>query len=395
MGPWKSAGGMVEVLLTSADPAGALDAAANAGIAAYQVTYQGDLTARFQISRGDFQPLRALCRKRGERLEIRARRGIYWRMKALLRRPVLLLGVAVVVLGICVLPTRVFFVQVDGNHAVPTNRILEQAGLCGIRFGASRRDVRSEKMKNALLSAIPELEWAGVNTSGCVATISVRERAEPEPAEPAGSAGGVVAARDGIIRSCTVLSGNTLVKPGQAVKAGELLVSGYTDYGICIRATPAKAEIYADTLRALTVITPDTRLRRGETVETEKRYTLVIGKKRINFYRGSGFTGTTCVKMSEEAVWTLPGGFTLPVKLLTETVEYRQTAEATLSEDQARELLTGAARRYLTDTMVAGQILREAESTLQMPGYCCLSGTYACLEMIGRSTDWEILNNYG
>lgn len=35
-------------------------------------------------------------------------------------------------------------------------------------------------MKNALLSAIPELQWAGVNTYGCRAVISVRERTLPE-----------------------------------------------------------------------------------------------------------------------------------------------------------------------------------------------------------------------
>ena len=36
--------------------------------------------------------------------------------------------------------------------------------------------IRSEKVKNSLLQRIPQLQWAGINTDGCVAVISVREK---------------------------------------------------------------------------------------------------------------------------------------------------------------------------------------------------------------------------
>ena len=62
--------------------------------------------------------------------------------------------------------------------------------------------------------------------------------------------------RDGFIVSATVTRGNFLCRVGQSVKAGQVLISGYTDCGICIQATRAEGEIYAQTSRDFAAVTP-------------------------------------------------------------------------------------------------------------------------------------------
>ena len=96
----------------------------------------------------------------------------------------------------------------------------------------------------------------GVNTSGCVATVSVRERTDPEVTEQDSAVSNIVASRDGFIVSATVTRGNFLCRVGQSVKAGQVLISGYTDCGICIQATRAEGEIYAQTSRDFAAVTP-------------------------------------------------------------------------------------------------------------------------------------------
>ena len=171
---WKSLGGMVAIEITSADPAALLTAVHNAGIGIFQTVQKDDLTLRLHIQRTHYRVIKKLCERRGNRIRLLRRIGLYWTLKGLLKRPVLLSGIAALFLLVCFLPTRIYFVQVEGNLEIPAQKILEEAENCGIRFGASRRKVRSEQMKNALLSAIPELQWAGVNTFGCTAIVSVR-----------------------------------------------------------------------------------------------------------------------------------------------------------------------------------------------------------------------------
>ena len=298
---WKSLYGMLNVSLTSADPAAALRAVSDAGIIVYSADRSDeDIIANFQIQRKDYRRLKALADRRGYSLKVMHRGGLYWAFKGFLRRPVLLVGLMIFVALAMYLPSRVLFIRVEGNTTIPTRLILEKSEACGITFGASRRNVRSEKMKNALLEAIPELQWAGINTSGCVATITVRERSLKDVNASPNGVGSVVAIRDGVISQCTVTKGSAVCKVGQAVKAGEILVSGYTDCGFCIKATRADGEVYAFTQRELSVSTPDKWQIRGAETRQIKKYAVIIGKNRINFYKDSGILDDRCDKMYKE-----------------------------------------------------------------------------------------------
>lgn len=391
---WKSLGGMVEVTLTSADPAGAMRAVNDAGIPVFDVIWVDALSVQFRLRRRDHKQLRGLTEKRGDRLSYSGRIGIYWLIRSLLSRPVLVIGIMAMFVLSLWLPSRVFFVQVEGNASVPTRKILEQAQNCGIAFGASRREVRSEKMKNALLAAIPELQWAGINTSGCTAVISVRERTTPEEQKESAGVSSIIASADGVISEMTVLKGSALCKVGQAVKAGQVLVSGYTDCGIRIRAERAQAEIFADTSRALTAVLPAEYVQKGEITGTEKKFSLIIGKKRINFYKGSGISDTTCDKMYSETYLLLPGGFQLPVALVTECWTWREEETVYLDETPAREVLSDFAGGYLNGLMVAGQIRQRYETLALADGIYCQYGKYACTEMICKTRIEENLADY-
>lgn len=379
---WSSAAGMVCLELTSADVARALDEINEAGIEIRNAVPTGNLTVCFSIRRTDWRRLKQLQSRKGNTLKLLHRSGIYWSGKRLLHRPMLLLGLIMLILFALFVPSRVYFVRVEGNGTVPERLILEAAAESGIRFGASRRDVRSEKMKNRLLSALPQLQWAGVNTYGCVAVISVRERNIPDERIKSDEVASIVASRDGVILSCTATRGDLLCVPGQAVREGDVLISGFTDCGLTVTAARADGEIHAQTTRDLTILTPTDCQIQGSIRSKRTKYSLIIGKKRINFYKGSGIWGATCDKIETEYHLTLPGGFQLPVTLVREDVVSYDLADA--ERQNADTLLAHSAESYLRRTMVAGTIIGADTRITGNDGAKCLTGTYACTEMIGK-----------
>ena len=395
MDVFQSMAGMVEVELTSADPGRSLMLAADAGIHVFDTRQVSDLTLMFRIRRSDLQKLKKITEKRGDTLRVTRNRGLFWTGKKLMKRPVLLLGLLVMALLALYLPGRIYFVQVEGNQLVSSRQILEAAGDCGIRFGASRREVRSEKMKNNLLAAIPELQWAGVNTKGCVAVISVREKTAGDKEDAGPSVSSMIAVKDGIIVSCTAEKGELKCRVGQAVTEGEILISGYTDCGLCIRASRSIGEIFAQTRQDLAAVTPGEYTVRASKTGVEKKYALVIGKKRINFYKDSGILGITCDKMSTVNYMTLPGGFTLPVALVTEVWNSYECRTEFADEARAERILYSFARTYLNQQMLAGRILQKEELISVKDSSFQLTGHYACLEMIGRERSEETLEHYG
>lgn len=395
MKQWMPAFGNVEVTVTSADPARFLSILAGAGIQILGAEAVDDLTVRLKVKWPDYSPVCTIAERNGIYCSAVGHTGIYWTAKNLLARPVLVLGFVLLLALSLYLPTRILFVQVDGNADVPTRLILEKAADCGIHFFASRRDVRSEKMKNALLSAVPQLQWAGVNTKGCTAVITVRERQTVHRQQQKSEISSLIASRDGVISAVTATKGNALCAVGDAVRKGQVLISGYLDSGLVIRGCRAEGEVFADTHRDISVYFPSEWTEKGEISSVTRKYGLLIGKKLIKFEKDSGILPAYCDRIYEENYMVAPGGFRLPVAIVVETVTTYETKAAVYPQEDARRYETSFAREYLKQQMIAGDIITDAVLFEDCGGAYRMDGQYACREMIGQVQKEEIITPNG
>lgn len=387
---WKSLSGVVELELTSAVLPEALGAINAQAVEIRNLQWKNDLTCRFQTDRKHLRKLKALVDKRGETLRICKKSGLYWRGNALLRRPILVGGFLLILTLTYLLPSRILFVRVEGNHEIPDRQILEAAEKMGVAFGSSRRELRSEKVKNGVLSELPKLQWVGVNTAGCTAIVNVRERSDSEQTEPGYPVSHIVAAGDGYILSGIVEQGTGMFQPGQAVQKGQLLISGYTDCGFCIRAGRAKGEILAQTSREILTVTPENCLVPRGNRDVKRKISLLIRKKRINLWKDSGISPVTCGRMYAEYYVTLPGGFRLPVALCVDTYTQRDMIEGILQEADVSGGLREFSRQYLQQRMISGSIRKAEEQITNNRGLFQLRGNYICEEMIGRELPEQI-----
>lgn len=385
MNLWKSLSGELNVEITSAAPEEILKAAADQGIALSSIQPCEGLSCTFRIDRRSFQDVDAICRKRGDTIRVLGKQGIFWTAAGLLRRPVLLAGLLLIFALTLFLPTRVLFIEVEGSSAVPKREIVEAAEELGLYFGANRREIRSERLKNGLLSKIPALQWAGVNTRGCVAVISVRERSlKEESGAPESGVGNVIAFRDGVVTEITVTRGRAVCQAGQAVKKGQTLISGYTDCGLTIRAERARGEVYGQTTHEVTTAAPLNWIFRGKSTGLRRSVRLIFGKKQINLWKGSGIRDTSCGRIRREYPMTLPGGFRLPVTLVIETVETCEAHPRTLDPEDVLPEAEQFSGEYLTSHMVAGKILAYRQESTADEETVRFMGKYECLELIGR-----------
>lgn len=390
MNGWHSLGGMYRIRVVSASVEMVISAVA-AEIELFNLKSINEIQTECSVLRKDYNRLLDMLEKLGAESEILNKTGLYWGIKGFFGRPVLLLGLLLLLSLDLYIPTRVLFVEIKGNVTVPSGLIAEKAEQAGIRFGASRRTIRSEKIKNTLLSSIPQLQWVGVNTTGCVATITVQEGAE-YPAQQSKTPNCIIADIDGVIQEITVTSGTALCKVGQAVKKGQLLISGYTDLGLLVRVNSAEAEILAKTQRQINAILPKKYIKRTEHILTDTKFSIIFGKNIIKLYNDSGISDTSCVKIYDIKQLTLPGGFRLPFSILKETRNYCDTQAATRDDETA--WLEEYIRYYLQDQMISGRI--------ELSDYICestgdnyrMQGRFICTEMIGKKRLEEIVQNH-
>ena len=138
---------LVEVL--SADIPGFLDALGTAGVIMEDLSFPDMLTIRFRIPGSAWKRIRSVAQSRGAAVQIVARRGLWWKIATLRRRPVLLAGVGLAIALALFLPTRVLTVEVQGNTSISANRIREAAARCGVSFGASCQSHGAQKHNSA------------------------------------------------------------------------------------------------------------------------------------------------------------------------------------------------------------------------------------------------------
>lgn len=376
--------GTVVAELVTAEPGAALTYYAGRGLRFRDPVLTAPLTLRLTMGPGQWRRLSSLAEKRGDRCRVISQWGLGVTLARCRRRLPFWVALALLCGLVLYAPRWIWFVRVEGNVSVPTREILAAAEQCGVSFGAKSKEIRSEKVKNQLLNLVPQLQWAGVNFSGGVATISVRERLEAEPVRDRSTVTDVVATRDGIVVSMSVLGGQALCQVGQAVQAGELLITGCVDYEQKTEYTHADGEVYALTRRQVKAIYPSQWGEKTYTGRVWRCYSLVVGRKIINLRGNSGISQGTCDKMTETKTLPLPGAYRLPVYLLVETYrEYTLTPE-TPGPEMCKSILADFSRAYTRGEMLAGEILGEMPAFQEEEAVYILTTTYSCREMIAR-----------
>ena len=343
--------GSVLCEIRGAAPLRCLNALGEAGIEAKRAERADEFTLRLTLDERDYSAAAAIAaRSQCELARISSRGGALLARR--LRRRIALLTAAVVCFALLAAGSLfVWEIDISGCESVTEGEVRRALASAGVAEGSFWPAWDADAVKNHLLLEIPELAWAGVSVSGSRAEVRVRERIERPELANDGAPGSITAAASGIIERMEVYEGAPAVSVGDAVAAGETLVSGEMASAVGdTRYVRARAAVTARTYVELTACAP---LKYGRLLEadTHSRWSLIIGSGRVNFFRGSSQTPPGCGKIIEEYPLAWEGVFRLPVTLVRETViEYSaQEAEEdpALLEQRLAEALQSRLERRL------------------------------------------------
>ena len=337
------------------------------------------LTLRRSLARVELAACKAMCDVTGVQ-----EYGLRHDFEGLRRRLALVLALMACVLATIIVPKFVFFYEVEGNETVPDAKILRALHTLGVGFGTYGPDIRPQELKNKMLLLIPELQWFTVQQNGMCARVIVRERPKKITPEDRRTATDVIAAKDGVLTSVSVLEGNCLCAPGQAVREGELLVSAFTDLEFTTRVSAALAEIYARTLYRKQVVTPESVLEKTYTGREQTKISLIGGEKRWNIFTNGGKLTGRCDKITVTHMLRLPGGLTLPAGIAVTTSRAYTLQARTVDAQDAKALCRAQALRSIRQEMIAGTVEQETASMVQADGRYNYTASVQCEEMIAR-----------
>jgi hypothetical protein len=180
---------------------------------------------------------------------------------------------------------------------------------------------------------------------------------------------------------------------GDTVFAGQQLVSGYDERGEVLRFVGAEAEVYAQTIRQLSLISPSQWVIKGKKNASTTKYSLIIGKKLINFNNSCGISMVTCDRISKRYPLMLPGGFELPVYVLQERIVDHTIAQYHSQDPAEFAWIYEAAEAYLENVGMVGYIESTIFDELSVTDVAAYYGEYFCVEMIAQKSEAFILKD--
>jgi len=220
----------VRIVLVGRAPEDALARALGRGVEIESVRALGAPAGALEIvlAPSMLAPLRAAVRGRA-RVHVRSRAGGGYLAHLVLGRPGLWLGGVAFVAALGVLGSMVWQVRVEGVAPALGRTLAAAAATQGIRPGAWRASIDTDRAARALERRVPAVSWAGLGLDGGLVMIRAVPTLAPRPGE--GAANTLVAARRARVVAVHVRQGDASVREGAQVVPGEVLVRGYLVQG--------------------------------------------------------------------------------------------------------------------------------------------------------------------
>ena len=369
-----------------------LDLCLQYSISYHDFRYEESGAVSFLVPLYSARSLLRLCELHGVRVQAMEKVGFpafLWRRR---RRVGIFLGLLIAVALVVLSERFVWDVRVYGNEAMSEEEVIAELRECGFGVGSYIPDLSTPVLENRVLIASERISWISIRMDGTVAVVQVIEESLPPPTEENTSRpANLVAARDGQIEYWQIYRGQPVVVVGQAVREGELLVSGIYDsnlYGY--RYTRAAGEVMARTEHCLTVEIP---LTYEERVQNEP----YLGELRLHFFnfsakifKNSRNEGDSCDIIKEKMGLERFGLRDLPFYLERVTCTPYTLHTQTRTHELALELAYDELDARLSELSVSAQILEKQIATELGEESLILTCTVSCIENIAVQREFEI-----
>ena len=385
--------GIVTLTVQGPFPERLLNLCAQHRLAFWGLEWQDDHTITLQTRLGDWKRLKELAERIGCTVTVGARRGLPFFLGRFRKRYGFLAGLTLSLVAVFVLSSFVLTIEVTGNETVPTAQILGELRRLGLQPGAYGPNLELKQIGQEALLTLEDLSWMTINLYGTRAEVIVREVKKPPKIVDESGCWDVVSEADGLVTQVEPLNGEAVVKEGDTVLAGDVLITGnvsmepplYSQAPVRYYQTHARGRVWATTWRTISAKIPLEATTKIYTGEEKSRYSLTLLGHRIEFYRNSSISWPFYDKINTIYPLVLPGGITLPVCWSVQQVRAYEPQQIQVDRDAAQSLLEQQLQTRLIQLLGTEGTVESTRFSAVVQGDWLTVTLYAqCREEIGK-----------
>lgn len=188
-----------------------------------------DITLYASIEKKYFKNLRHIAKKTKCNVKIKKKKGLPFTLRKYKKRKIFIALLFILILTIILLSNFIWNIDVEGNVKIPKEEIISLAQKDGLSVGKLKGKIDENEIINKIRLERDDVAWVGIDIKGTNAIIKIVEADKKPEIIDEDEYCNIVADKDAMIEKISAKNGSPLVKSGDIVKKGDILIAGWLE----------------------------------------------------------------------------------------------------------------------------------------------------------------------
>ena len=338
----------------------------------------------------DYYKAIKIAKKLKCKVKIEKKRGLPFILNRYKKRKIFVISLFVILIALYTSSNYVWNIEIRVEDNMQLDNILEDVKMAGLETGMKKDKINVEETTNKIRLSRDDISWIGIELKGTNAIVKVVKAKEAPEIIDEKDYCNIVAKKSGTITKIIAQNGTALVKPGDEVQEGQVLIQGtmegkYTG----IRYVHSLGEVEAIVKYEKT---EKISLKKEENVKTgnkEEKYQIKINNFQINFYKTlSNFKIYDTIE--EEKKFKIFSNLYLPISVCKITNYELEENSKNYTVEEATEIGTQKLEQEIeAEIQNKEKILNKSANVKETPEYVEVSVIYEVVENIGMQEKIE------
>ncbi len=305
----------------------------------------------FNIGIKDFKKLKPIAKKTKCKVKMQKKKGIPFFMHKYKKRKIFVISFLLIILSIIALSNFIWNIEITGNETIEKAEILNLLKENNFEIGKCKIGMKTNEIVQQIRLKRADIAWIGIQINGTNAIVKIVEADVKPDIIKEDEYCNLVATKDGMITKVTAQNGTPVVKEGDIVTKGSILVGGWLEGKYTgTRYVHANGEVQAKVWYSQKAKIELNQVQKAKTGQEENKYSVKINNFEINLSkRVSKFKKYDTIETTKKL--KLFSNFYLPIEIHTKTFQEYEDRQITYTQEEAKNIAIEEATKKL-DEMV-------------------------------------------
>ena len=238
------------------------------------------------IGINNFKKISEISRKTNCKIKIIKKMGIPFFLHKYKKRKIFFISLVIIFILIFISSKYIWNIEIKVQDNLEIDNIQKDLEEIGLKNGTLKKKIDKNKIINEIRLKRDDISWVGIDIKGTTVNVNIAKAKDAPEIISNSDYCDIIASKPGEIMKITAQNGTSMVKPGDLVQAGDVLIGGFIEGKYTEkRKVHSLGEVIAKVKYELTEEMSFFEEYYQKTGKSEKKYEVYINNFKITLYK--------------------------------------------------------------------------------------------------------------